>query len=253
MTNLIKFNNVIIQMAENFGFELSKEYLKLLLTFFQKQDISDKKLESSVVDVILNMTKDEWNKKFGYGGRPAVADWLSFLNKKAIPTEQMAIVELSTVKEIARNLTTDQAFLFENGTTNAVIEDLGGLRKIEIILMSDKGSSFFENQFIKTWVAFFEAKKESQSISGFPERFYKVRKTEEEMSKTMINNEHCNICGRGICFYNHKKISNPVKRISNKFAVREIHEKSLPHLGQPIGQLTSDRSAERSDSFNLLN
>lgn len=229
MTNLIKFHKMIIQIAENFSFELSEEYLKLLLNFFKKQDISDEKLECCVDDLIISTTREDWNKKFGYGGKPAIADWLSFLGKKVITPEQMAILELSTVKEIARKLTNKQAFMFENGVTNAVIEELGGLRKIQLALLSDIDISYFDNQFKKTWLAFHEVEKESKTISGYLKFFSEKRKENIEVGL-------CEKCYKYNCLYEHLEINNPITIISNQFARGRILQKNFPLLSdKPIG------------------
>lgn len=251
MINITLFTQLFEKLSDNFDFGLDPNkksdinYLPTLFDFleYQKVQISDNDLKSAIYEIMSKMTKEDWNKKFGYGGKPAVADWLSFLGSKIITPDQMAILELSIVKNIAKKLTTEQAFLFENGTTNAVIEELGGLRKIQMIILSDVDISFFNNEFRKTWIAFFMGKKESKLISGYTKFFFKERKSTIEFGL-------CDSCYNYNCIYDHLEKDNPVTIIQDQFAKGRTYENSLSLSNEPIGKLVEIFSAEKTHSIS---
>lgn len=224
MINTTLFRKLFEELADNFDFGLDlekksdKNYLPRLFSFFEYEnlEISDHDLKSAIYDLIAKTTKEEWNKKFGYYGKPAIADWLSFLGKRAVSPEQMSVIELSAVKQVAKNLNEDQYFLFENGTTNAVIEDFGGLRKIQLIILSDVDISFFDNKFTKTWLAFFLAKKESKILSGYPKKFINQYKNSKD-----IVYDRCEKCHQYYCKYDHMEKDNEIILVKNRFAAKK--------------------------------
>jgi hypothetical protein len=69
---LINFNI----LKENFEFTISDIYCKLVFDALESK-INDKMFIDSCNNILKNTTKEEWNKAYGYKGRPAIADWLN--------------------------------------------------------------------------------------------------------------------------------------------------------------------------------
>lgn len=69
---LINFNI----LKENFEFTISDIYCKLVFDALESK-INDKMFIDGCNNILKNTTKEEWNKAYGYKGRPAIADWLN--------------------------------------------------------------------------------------------------------------------------------------------------------------------------------
>ena len=63
-------------LKENFEFTISDIYCKLVFDSLESK-INDKMFIDSCNNILKNTTKEEWNKDYGYKGRPAIADWLN--------------------------------------------------------------------------------------------------------------------------------------------------------------------------------
>jgi hypothetical protein len=63
-------------LKENFEFTISDIYCKLVFDSL-KSKINDKMFTDGCNNILKNTTKEEWNKAYGYKGRPAIADWLN--------------------------------------------------------------------------------------------------------------------------------------------------------------------------------
>ena len=166
MINISLFNDKLLEIAENYGFELTPAYLNLLSQHLAEVRISDQIIFNAFFKLIQSVKKDEWVKRFGYGGRPSVADILDILGQKKLTLEEQSIIELSEVKRIAKDYNYKTMILFQNGITNSVINDFGGIIEIKTLLSDEKKSDFFDNKFLKTWVAFAKAEKISNIATG---------------------------------------------------------------------------------------
>ena len=63
-------------LKENFEFTISDIYCKLVFDSLESK-INDKMFIDGCNNILKNTTKEEWNKAYGYKGRPAIADWLN--------------------------------------------------------------------------------------------------------------------------------------------------------------------------------
>jgi hypothetical protein len=74
-------------LKENFEFTISDIYCKLVFDSLESK-INDKMFIDGCNNILRTTTKEEWNKAYGYKGRPAIADWLNTfipaMEKKAI-------------------------------------------------------------------------------------------------------------------------------------------------------------------------
>lgn len=75
------FAEMIYLLAENFNFEVSDMWLEMIY------DVTNRFTDEEIIyarNKIVSVTQEEWNKKYGYGGKPAIADWVNFFNSKKI-------------------------------------------------------------------------------------------------------------------------------------------------------------------------
>ena len=63
-------------LKENFEFTISDIYCKLVFDSLESK-INDKMFIDGCNNILRTTTKEEWNKAYGYKGRPAIADWLN--------------------------------------------------------------------------------------------------------------------------------------------------------------------------------
>lgn len=83
MLNNKTFTERFLLLSENFGFEASPQYQAMVFTALKDQITTDQFLEGTTWQ-ILNVKAEEWNKVYGYRGKPPIADWVSAL----IPPEK---------------------------------------------------------------------------------------------------------------------------------------------------------------------
>ena len=120
-------NNFLLNLnilKENFEFTISDIYCKLVFDSLESK-INDKMFIDGCNNILRTTTKEEWNKAYGYKGRPAIADWLNTfmpaMEKKRIsktePSTGARIFEINHVYpdwylEIIKNkeLTTKQNY-----------------------------------------------------------------------------------------------------------------------------------------------
>jgi hypothetical protein len=72
-------NNFLLNLnilKENFEFTISDIYCKLVFDSLESK-INDKMFIDGCNNILRTTTKEEWNKAYGYKGRPAIADWLN--------------------------------------------------------------------------------------------------------------------------------------------------------------------------------
>lgn len=71
-----KFKTIIQIVSENFGFEICDIIMKMTYSYLEQAGINNKVFEKGMLELVTSTTQEEWNKKYGYGGKPALADWL---------------------------------------------------------------------------------------------------------------------------------------------------------------------------------
>ncbi len=87
MLNQELFLSGVKKLQRSFEFVECKEYYFDIFTALEGK-INDKMFIDGCNNILKNTTKEEWNKAYGYKGRPAIADWLNTFipakEKKAI-------------------------------------------------------------------------------------------------------------------------------------------------------------------------
>jgi hypothetical protein len=76
MLNQELFLKGVKKLQRSFEFVECKEYYFDVFTALQNR-INDKMFTDGCNNILKNTTKEEWNKAYGYKGRPAIADWLN--------------------------------------------------------------------------------------------------------------------------------------------------------------------------------
>lgn len=85
-------------MSENFGFKIgNEEWLEMLFRMIDK--FSDEEIKYGFQEM-CRITQDEWNKRYGYSGKPAIADWVNFFSLKR---KHDILNERDKKMEIAKN------------------------------------------------------------------------------------------------------------------------------------------------------
>lgn len=85
ITSEVFYQNMHL-MQINFNFDISKHdgvFLKFLYSEL-KDKLNDEFFSEACCKIIRSKTKEEWNKLYGYGSYPALADWLDMLIPKKI-------------------------------------------------------------------------------------------------------------------------------------------------------------------------
>lgn len=67
----------------NFNVECQPEYLKFIFQSLRDK-FNDEDMKYGFKTLFHEKTQDKWNKEFGYGGKPAVADWVNLFQRRGI-------------------------------------------------------------------------------------------------------------------------------------------------------------------------
>lgn len=137
--------------------EPSKEWLELL--FLEVKSIEDDKIEEGIKKV-MKMGSEEWSKKFGYGGKPSIVEWLSFFKNEepALSVDNIAAVEVEKILYEAKYCY--GRWTPEHPTTAMVINSFrNGLKTIHFDLFdsfNDKKQniSFYKKDLLEKWLSF---------------------------------------------------------------------------------------------------
>jgi len=80
------FQEIIVHFSVNFGFEVVGEdgrIYKSMVYRALKDKISDSDFEKAASAIVNQTSLEDWNKAYGYKGRPAVADWVNAIVPKS--------------------------------------------------------------------------------------------------------------------------------------------------------------------------
>ena len=112
------FKQNLAYLEMNFNIECPPEYLKFIYQAL-KGKFDDEEMRYGF-KILLHKTQDEWNKEYGYKGRPAVADWVNFFNQKKKDDLQAAKdKELYLAMEKIENL---KKIAIERGVNISVVQ-----------------------------------------------------------------------------------------------------------------------------------
>lgn len=91
------FKQQIALLSENFNFQITPEYLKLIFGSI-KNITSNEIFAQKAQSLIFNKKVSDWNKDYGFNGKPAVADFIDIfcVKRQEIPCEPYR--EFSTIR-----------------------------------------------------------------------------------------------------------------------------------------------------------
>lgn len=78
MLNHTTFLQGLMMLQANFEFEENKIYMKLVYENI-KEKCGPKRFMACIDNLLLNKSKEDWNKAYGFKGRMAVKDWLDIV------------------------------------------------------------------------------------------------------------------------------------------------------------------------------
>ena len=79
---------------------------------------------------INNISQEEWYKKYGFGGKPAMIDWIGFFTGSTKQSsEQQAIIQVARILDYA-SFYLGNDVIFDNEFTNETVKKSGGIVKI---------------------------------------------------------------------------------------------------------------------------
>ena len=81
------FNDGFKKFQLVFEFQPDPEYQAMVYSFL-KDKLTDKRFLDTCNNLLKETTKDDWNKAYGFKGRPAVKDWVDAFIPKAIEKER---------------------------------------------------------------------------------------------------------------------------------------------------------------------
>lgn len=103
MINETLFKERMSYLELNFNVEFDSKYLKFIY-----QSTRDKFDDDDVnygFKELFKKTSDEWNRIYGYGGRPSLADWIGFFRikkdaeKQRIENERLRKIRIQIIKK----------------------------------------------------------------------------------------------------------------------------------------------------------
>lgn len=129
MLNFKNFLSGFHLLKENFEFDNSDTYAKMIYDSL-KEKIDDKIFIDSCNEILKQTSKDDWNKAYGFKGRPALKDWLDAFIPKTIEKTRYKICPITgaNLKEIYFDYP-DYYLEFLNQKKQGKIEDSGGQNK----------------------------------------------------------------------------------------------------------------------------
>lgn len=83
MLNEKTFKENLNLLSENFNFQVTEVYMRLIFNGL-KEKISDQRMKEVTEGIVESINLREWNSAYGYGGKPALADWIDVFVPKLI-------------------------------------------------------------------------------------------------------------------------------------------------------------------------
>ena len=88
---LKQFSSSIDIIADNFGFKIeNKQWVTML--FNMAKNFTSEDLQYGFHE-LCRITGEEWNKKYGYRGKPPIADWVAYFQKRKVDDENNKRIE----------------------------------------------------------------------------------------------------------------------------------------------------------------
>lgn len=169
-----QYNLIKLSFGIKFASKIEEEaYLKILFKVLSKHSLTDKNITEGAENLILNKTKEDFAKMFGFGSVPAPADFVKFFGgniKKELEIEEIARQEVEKILYEARY--SFSSYVFENETTKKVIFSFkNGLKTIHFDLFdtwndNKKQMSFYKKDLIEKWLAYHKMEDKTLQIGS---------------------------------------------------------------------------------------
>lgn len=123
------FNDGFKKIQTIFEFQPEPDYQKMIFDAL-KDKVNDQIFIDSCNEILKQTSKDDWNKAYGFKGRPALKDWLDAFIPKAIEKTRSKICPITgaNLKEIYFDYP-DYYLEFLNQKKQGKLEDSGGQNK----------------------------------------------------------------------------------------------------------------------------
>lgn len=156
----------IIFEDRNIKKEPSKQWLSAL--YEKIKNTSEEQFKTGLEKIYI-ISQEEWNKKYGFGGKPALIEWINFFTeKKIIDSEQQAILQVANIMKYA-SFYLGNDVLFDNEFTNEAVNRYGGIRRIAWDIdkenKSPRSREWLEKELKELWLACYDSNKGSSKIS----------------------------------------------------------------------------------------
>lgn len=69
------FKECLVLLCENFNFEVSSAYVKMVYGEL-KNSVSDRDMLVVTKRILKDVSSEDWSSSYGYRGKPALADWI---------------------------------------------------------------------------------------------------------------------------------------------------------------------------------
>ena len=116
------FKQQLALLAENFNFQPGPEYIKLIYGAI-KDKTADEILMKRVGNILLRKKLADWNKDFGFGGKPAVADFIEMFCVKREKISCKPYFEFGVMRS-DRTETNEEAIQRESGRFNVELKKI---------------------------------------------------------------------------------------------------------------------------------
>lgn len=156
MLNYKLFQEKFELIELNFAFKYPS---KLLVLVYEKlKDLSEEEFIKGF-DRVMQITSEEWNKKYGFSGRPSLSSWLEFFKGKKQSPEDQAMIEVARILDYA-NYYTGRDVIFDNEFTNATVKRYGGISKIAWDIADDNNNKrpleWVRKELVEMWLSCFK-------------------------------------------------------------------------------------------------
>jgi len=147
--------------AINYDIKIKEQYIDFIERQLNEEGFTNEDFIESI-DMITKTTTTTFNKM------PNLAMFLENSDKKVIPVEQQAQQEAVKVIDFAQGYSYSRQVLFDNKTTNAVINEVyGGVGSIIWAFDSSNNNkavlTWWKREFIENWINYFQLKKEKST------------------------------------------------------------------------------------------
>ena len=103
MLNYAIFTKGLLMLKTNFEFDNNEIYMELVYENI-KEKCGSKRFMACINDLLLNKSKEDWNRAYGFKGRMAVKDWLDIV----IPAK---VVKEYSTKAVGSDFTIKHTYL----------------------------------------------------------------------------------------------------------------------------------------------